>query len=582
MAEPTVEPRKRGLSFRVKLSLVAMIVAVVPLVTVGLIVNDVNERGLADANRDLLASAIDNVRGAATATFDRADAVLVGVRTVLADASRPEDARIATAEALVATTPVMPEVGIYDERGERIDVIRVGTKPSALPLRITPPAPGARFGPVTFHGEHAEILRLEPLVTPARSWWLAGNVALDEVAARVDTVADTTNHERGKATVIVIDTDLRVISAADEGLVGTTIGPDKLAILTGVAGKALDKGLRLDGAFERGDGERMLGAIRTIDGTPLAVVVELPEAAVMYTASRVRRWVFGAVASAIVIAIGVGVVFARRMARPIGALVDFASDLGRRRYGSTVRIRANDELGLVGDALERAASDLAASDEQIRKEQAIRTDLGRYLPRPLVEQIVERRRELSLGGERRDITVVFADVVGFTPLAERQAAETVVTMLNELFTILTEIVFKHGGMVDKFVGDCVMALWGAPEHQPDHAARAVAAAEDMQRWLEAANESWRERFGFTIELAIGINTGEAIVGNFGSESRMEFTAIGDTVNVAARLEAIARPGQILVTSMVRDHVGEGPTFTPLGKRELVGRAQPLELYEVKW
>jgi adenylate cyclase len=188
---------------------------------------------------------------------------------------------------------------------------------------------------------------------------------------------------------------------------------------------------------------------------------------------------------------------------------------------------------------------------------------------------------VSLGGERREITVMFADVVGFTPLAERQRAQDVVTMLNELFTILTEIVFRHGGTVDKFVGDCVMAMWGAPQPQADHAARAVAAAEDMQAWLEAGNESWRERFGFEIELAIGINSGEAVVGNFGSEKRMDYTAIGDTVNVAARLESIARPGQILVTAATRNAVGDRATFVALGARGVIGRSQQLELFEVR-
>jgi adenylate cyclase len=570
--------RRRGLSFRVKLSLVAVAVAVVPLVVVGFVVDDRYENGLADANRDWIQEVADNLLGVATTTFERASTVLSGVRAVLQDPSRTEDERIATAGALVATHPALAEVGIYDENGTRIDVIRVGT--SHLPQTIPAPRAGQRFGDVHFRDEQAYVTVYEPLVSQTRFWWLVGELSLEDLARRVDAAAESPNSRRGRSVVAVVDTSLRVLLSSEEGLAGKTASSTELATLTGFDGKALDKGLRVDARFMRGD-EPMLGAIRTIANTPLAVVVEIPERYVLYTVSQVRRWVIGAVASAILIAIVVGVVFARRMTRPIHALVDFASDLGRRRYGKTVRIRSNDELGLVGDALEQAASDLAASDEQIRREQAIRTDLGRYLPKPLVEQIVERRRELSLGGDRRDITVLFADVVGFTPLTERQSAETVVTMLNELFTILTEIVFRHGGMVDKFVGDSVMAIWNAPDTQEDHAARAVSAAEDMLRWLEAGNESWRERFGFTVELAIGINCGEAVVGNFGSETRMEFTAIGDTVNVAARLESIARPNQILVTRAVRDAVDDPARFGDLGKRQLAGRAEAVDLFEVR-
>ncbi len=572
--------RRRGLSFRVKLSLVAVAVAVVPLIVVGFVVDDRYEDGLSDANHDWIQEVADNLLGVATTTFERASTVLGGIRTVFQDSARTEDERLATVSALVATHPALVEVGVYDEAGARIDVIRVGTEPVRLSPSITPPRAGQRFGDVHFHDEQAYVTVFEPLVTPSRSWWLVGELSLVELARRVDAAAESPNSRRGRSVVAVVDTSLRVILSSEESLAGRVVGPAQLATLTGFEGRALDKGLRVDARFMRGS-EAMLGAIRTIAGTPFAVVVEIPERYVLYTVSQVRRWVIAAIATAILVAIIVGVAFARRMTRPIRALVDFAGDLGRRRYDRTVRIRSNDELGLVGDALEQAASDLAASDEQIRREQAIRTDLGRYLPKPLVEQIVERRREISLGGDRRDITVLFADVVGFTPLTERQSAETVVTMLNELFTILTEIVFRHGGMVDKFIGDSVMAIWNAPDAQVDHATRAVSAAEDMLRWLEAGNESWRERFGFTVELAIGINSGEAVVGNFGSETRMEFTAIGDTVNVAARLESIARPNQILVTRAVRDAVGDPARFGELGKRPLAGRAEPVELFEVR-
>jgi class 3 adenylate cyclase len=177
--------------------------------------------------------------------------------------------------------------------------------------------------------------------------------------------------------------------------------------------------------------------------------------------------------------------------------------------------------------------------------------------------------------------VLFADVVAFTPMTDRLGAEQVVGLLNELFTILTEIVFRHGGTIDKFIGDCVMAVWGAATPMDDHADRALAAAEDMLRFLEVGNAAWQEKYGVTIELAIGVNSGEAIVGNVGSETRMEYTAIGDTVNVAARLEAIARPQQILVTLATKNRSHGGYDFGDLGDRLMTGRAEPVHVYEVR-
>jgi class 3 adenylate cyclase len=126
-----------------------------------------------------------------------------------------------------------------------------------------------------------------------------------------------------------------------------------------------------------------------------------------------------------------------------------------------------------------------------------------------------------------------------------------------------------------------MAIWGAPREQPNHADLAVAAADDMMRWLETGNATWKQRFGVTIQLAIGIHTGEAVVGNIGSERRMDYTAIGEMVNIAARLESIARPGQILTTSQTREAAGEVYDYLEVGEHRLSERGKPLMLYEVE-
>jgi class 3 adenylate cyclase len=178
------------------------------------------------------------------------------------------------------------------------------------------------------------------------------------------------------------------------------------------------------------------------------------------------------------------------------------------------------------------------------------------------------------------VSVLFADVAAFTTFAETAPPERVVAFLNELFSILAEVVFRHGGTVDKFIGDSIMALFGAPDDAPDHVERALAAAEDMHRFVEANAPAWRASYGVEVRLGIGVSTGAALVGNLGSERRMEYTAIGDVVNVAARLEYLAEPGKTLVTDEVRTRAERGFDFVSLGEHRLRGKQTPVAVWEV--
>jgi class 3 adenylate cyclase len=311
------------------------------------------------------------------------------------------------------------------------------------------------------------------------------------------------------------------------------------------------------------------------------IVVQVPEDKAYAAPREMRAVILGVVGVAILLALIAAFIVARQVTRPIQELSQFAEDLAARRWDKRVTLHTLDEFGVLGDVMSNAAADLQASERRIRREEAIRGDLGRYLPAEIVDKVVKREQDMKLGGSRREISVLFADVVAFTPLTDQLGAEQIVGLLNELFTVLTDVVFRHGGTIDKFIGDCVMAVWGAATPSDDHADRALAAAEDMLRFVEVGNESWLAKYGVSIELAIGVNSGAAIVGNIGSESRMEFTAIGDTVNVAARLEAIARPSQILATLATKNLSDGGYDFADLGERVMTGRAQPVHVFEVR-
>jgi class 3 adenylate cyclase len=280
-------------------------------------------------------------------------------------------------------------------------------------------------------------------------------------------------------------------------------------------------------------------------------------------------------AAAAILAVLVGLLAAGGLTAPILRIVGQARLIAQRKWREVSLASARgDEIGELSRSLGEMAHDL----EQGEIEAKLRGDLSRFMSKQLVDAIVRGEHPLSLGGKRAQVSVVFADVVGFTPLAEAREAEQIVALLNELFSVLTEIVFRHGGTVDKFVGDCIMAVWGAPVTQEDHAARALSAAEDMMRFLETANEGWREKYDVEIRLGIGVNSGEAIVGNIGSDKRMEYTVIGDVVNVAARLEAIAQPNQVLVAEATRDLVGEAFALRKLGDRKLTGRKTETAVY----
>lgn len=282
-------------------------------------------------------------------------------------------------------------------------------------------------------------------------------------------------------------------------------------------------------------------------------------------------------------AILVGSFLGGRMSRPILNVARGARELAAEKFSHRIQVNARDEIGEMADAFNFLGQSLEEYDARIKKEVAIRSDLSRYLTPELVEAIIQRRANLNLGGKRQQVTVLFADVVSFTPLAESLPPEKIVALLNELFTILTGIIFRNQGMIDKFIGDCVMALFGAPEPQADAPYNAVKTAQEMIRWLEVGNKKWKKEYKLTLQLAIAIHCGEVIIGNVGSEKRMEFTAIGDVVNTAARLEKIAQANQILITGALHEQLKgqDDIKMKPFGRFELRGKNQEVDIFEVQ-
>ena len=204
-----------------------------------------------------------------------------------------------------------------------------------------------------------------------------------------------------------------------------------------------------------------------------------------------------------------------------------------------------------------------------------------YVAPQVVDKISKNKDfELVIGGENRHIAVLFVDIRGFTTMSESLKPEEVVEILNEYLGLTTKAIFDNGGTLDKFVGDATMAVFNAPFDLDDYIFRAVSTAWDMQAGAEAIAEKFRKRYEKSVSFGIGVNCGNAVVGNIGCDFRMDYTAIGDTVNTAARLESNARPGQILISKDVYEAVKDRVTVTPIGEIPLKGKSNGVFVYQV--
>jgi len=228
----------------------------------------------------------------------------------------------------------------------------------------------------------------------------------------------------------------------------------------------------------------------------------------------------------------------------VGALSLGANDYVTKPLDFPVVLaRVNAQLGM------KRANDRVRQlvKEVERRNEFIRSVFGRYLTDEIAETLLDSPEGLSLSGERREITILLADIRGFTNLSSHLEPEKVVTLVNNFLSEMTRVIISHGGTIDEFIGDAILALFGAPRAMEDHAEKAVACALEMQQTMQAVNELNHQSGLPELATGIGINTGEVIVGNIGSEQRAKYGVVGHNVNFAARIESFTEGGQILVS-----------------------------------
>jgi len=223
---------------------------------------------------------------------------------------------------------------------------------------------------------------------------------------------------------------------------------------------------------------------------------------------------------------------------------------------------------------------LVLAIEDISDVSRVKDTFKRYVSKQVVDEILDDKTKLNLGGEKREITVLFSDIRGFTSMSETMNPERVVSTLNEHFSAMIDIVFKHNGTLDKIVGDQLMIVFGAPITHSDDTQRAVLTAQEMQKVIKKINKKRTGRKEKPVHIGIGINKGDAISGNIGSRERMDYTIIGDTVNLGARLCSAADPDEILISETVYKDVAEMVSCKELDPIKVKGKKEKIPVYRV--
>jgi class 3 adenylate cyclase/plastocyanin len=301
-------------------------------------------------------------------------------------------------------------------------------------------------------------------------------------------------------------------------------------------------------------------------------IVAVPLDVVVAPFARIRRALLSGGLGALALAALLGAALSRSLTQPVRALVAATGRVAQGAYDTEVAVTSRDEMGTLADAFNDMTRGLLLRERY-------RSVLNKVVSQDVAAELM--KGDVELGGENRLVSVLFADIRGFTAMTEGMEPQEVIGLLNECMEHLSLAIDVEGGVVDKFIGDEVMAVFGAPVTQDDHARRAVSAALRMREDMAAFNAVRRVRGRHAIEIGVGINSGLAVAGNMGSSNRLNYTVLGDIVNLASRLAGQAQPGEILIGGATLRLVGDSLVAPPLGGRSLKGFSSEVEVYAVE-
>ncbi len=270
----------------------------------------------------------------------------------------------------------------------------------------------------------------------------------------------------------------------------------------------------------------------------------------------------------------VAIMLAHYLTQPIKILVGGVLAIASGDLNQEIKVSRKDELGDLTLAFNEMASSL-------REKELIKGAFSTYVSSQIMDEVLKDPGRMALGGARKRVTMLFTDIRGFTSMSEIMEPEDVVSIINVYLSVQTEIILRNGGMLDKFVGDCVMAVFGAPISKPDDSFRAVKSALEIQRSIRELNQARKMAGEKTVTIGIGINTGDVVSGNMGSAQKMDYTVIGDSVNLAARLESIAEGGSILISADTYQEVKDHVLAEKLSPLAVKGKKDKVLVYSVK-
>jgi class 3 adenylate cyclase len=301
-------------------------------------------------------------------------------------------------------------------------------------------------------------------------------------------------------------------------------------------------------------------------------IVAVPLDEVLSPFDRIERALLLGGGGALLLSGLIGAALSRSLTRPIRALVAATARVAGGDYGAEVQVSSRDEMRTLADSFNDMTRGLLLRERY-------RAVLNKVVSQDVAAELL--KGDVELGGENRLVTVLFADIRGFTALTEGMEPQEVIGLLNECMECLSRPIDAEGGVVDKYIGDEVMAVFGAPVRQEDHARRAVSAAVSMQQGMSELNRQRELRGEKPLGIGVGINSGVAVAGNMGSTNRLNYTVVGDTVNLASRLAGQARAGEILVSGATLQSAGDGLVATLLGGRSLKGFSSEVPVYAVE-
>lgn len=319
--------------------------------------------------------------------------------------------------------------------------------------------------------------------------------------------------------------------------------------------------------------EARLGAFHLVGFAGLGVVAEVPEAKAFEAAKKVEHRAMLVAAIVLCLAFLAGYLYSDTITWPIKQLVVAADRISNGDFKIALKPKTRDEVADLSIAFNEMAKGLEERDR-------VKTTFAKFHNKEIAEKLLSG--EVKLGGERLNSTIFFSDIRGFTRMSETLQPEEVVEMLNEYMTVMVSIIRKYGGVVDKYVGDSIMALWGVPVAGPKDSANAVNACLAMRVELAQLNELRKSRGQAPLKVGMGLNQGLVIAGNIGSDEKMEYTVIGDSVNTASRIESMTKElgTDLLVAGNIQGILKDQFIFEPCQEVQVKGKSEALKLFKV--